>query len=115
LLGVSARSQGLYDADAQLLNASLADYLVPFASDVPNIRAVTLELAVAATTTNAVATALAPLGVDVRELPLTPARDLEGDKRETRWLSASEFKQSIPVAQAIAAIPASPRWCSNHN
>jgi carbon-monoxide dehydrogenase large subunit len=92
-LGGVFLDQVLYDADAQLLNASLADYLVPFASDFSNIRAITLELArsktnplgakgageggmvaVAATAANAVAAALAPLGVDVRELPLTPAR-----------------------------------------
>src|SRR5262249_11690627 len=92
-LGGVFLDQVLYDADAQLLNASLADYLVPFASDFSNIRAITLELArsntnplgakgageggmvaVAATAANAVAAALASLGVDVRELPLTPAR-----------------------------------------
>jgi carbon-monoxide dehydrogenase large subunit len=92
-LGGVFLDQVLYDADAQLLNASLADYLVPFASDFSNIRAITLELArsntnplgakgageggmvaVAATAANAVAAALSSLGVEVRELPLTPAR-----------------------------------------
>jgi carbon-monoxide dehydrogenase large subunit len=92
-LGGVFLDQVLYDADAQLLNASLADYLVPFASDFSNIRAITLELArsntnplgakgageggmvaVAATAANAVAAALGSLGVEVRELPLTPAR-----------------------------------------
>jgi carbon-monoxide dehydrogenase large subunit len=34
----------IYDEDAQLLNASLADYLVPTATDFPNVRGVTLEL-----------------------------------------------------------------------
>jgi carbon-monoxide dehydrogenase large subunit len=82
-----------YDAEGQMLNASLADYLVPLASDFPNVRAVTLELrpsrtnplgakgageggmvAVAATTANAIAAALASLGVEVRELPLSPPR-----------------------------------------
>jgi aerobic carbon-monoxide dehydrogenase large subunit len=92
-LGGVFLDQVLYDADAQILNTSLADYLVPFASDFANIRAVTMELrrsttnplgakgageggmvAVAATAANAVAAALAPLGVQVRELPLTPTR-----------------------------------------
>jgi carbon-monoxide dehydrogenase large subunit len=82
-----------YDRDAQMLNASLADYLVPLATDFSNIRAITMELrrsktnplgakgageggmvAVAATIANAVAAALAPLGVEVRDLPLSPAR-----------------------------------------
>jgi carbon-monoxide dehydrogenase large subunit len=81
----------VYDQDAQILNASLADYLVPLASDFPNVRAITMELrrsktnplgakgageggmvAVAATAANAVAAALAPLGVELRDLPLSP-------------------------------------------
>jgi len=81
----------VYDDDGQILNASLADYLVPLATDFSNVRAITMELrqsrtnplgakgageggmvAVAATAANAVAAALAPLGVTVRELPLSP-------------------------------------------
>jgi carbon-monoxide dehydrogenase large subunit len=83
----------IYDADAQMLNASLADYLMPLATDFPNVRGVTLELrpslsnplgakgageggivAVAATIGNAVASALASLGAEPNELPLTPPR-----------------------------------------
>lgn len=83
----------LYDADAQLLNASLADYLLPTATDFPNVRGVTMQVclspsnplgakgageggivAVAASTANAVAAALASLGVEPNELPLTPPR-----------------------------------------
>ncbi|MCC6776783.1 MAG: xanthine dehydrogenase family protein molybdopterin-binding subunit [Hyphomicrobiales bacterium] len=92
-LGGVFLDQIMYDADGQILNTSLADYLVPLASDFANVRAVTMELrlsktnplgakgageggmvAVAATTANAVAAALAPLGVEVRELPLSPTR-----------------------------------------
>jgi carbon-monoxide dehydrogenase large subunit len=84
--------QVVYDQDAQILSTTLADYMVPVASNFPNIRAITMELrpsktnplgakgageggmvAVAATTANAVAAALAPLGVEIRELPLSPA------------------------------------------
>ena len=91
-LGGVFLDQVIYDADAQILNTSLADYLVPIASDFPNVRAITMELrpsktnplgakgageggmvAVAATAANAVAAALAPLGVEVRELPLSAA------------------------------------------
>jgi len=83
----------VYDRDAQILNASLADYLVPLATDFSNIRAITMELrrsktnplgakgageggmvAVAATVANAVAAALVSLNVEVRDLPLSPAR-----------------------------------------
>jgi carbon-monoxide dehydrogenase large subunit len=90
-LGGVFLDQVIYDDDAQILNTSLADYLLPFASDFPNVRAITMELrrsrtnplgakgageggmvAVAATAANAVAAALAPLGIEVRELPLSP-------------------------------------------
>jgi aerobic carbon-monoxide dehydrogenase large subunit len=83
----------MYDGEAQILNTSLADYLVPLASDFPNVRAITMELrlsktnplgakgageggivAVAATAANAVAAALHSLGADVRALPLSPSR-----------------------------------------
>src|SRR4029450_376466 len=83
----------VYDPEGEILTTSLADYLVPVSSCFPNIRAVTLELrrsktnplgakgageggmvAVAAAAANAVAAALAPLGVEVRALPLSPAR-----------------------------------------
>jgi carbon-monoxide dehydrogenase large subunit len=83
----------IYDQDAQLLNASFADYLLPLATDFPNVRGVTLELrpsptnplgakgageggivAVAATIGNAVAAALVKFGAEPNELPLTPAR-----------------------------------------
>jgi carbon-monoxide dehydrogenase large subunit len=81
----------MYDSEAQLLNASLADYLLPTSTDFPNVRGVTLELrpsltnplgakgageggivAVAAAVGNAVANALASLGVEPKEMPLTP-------------------------------------------
>ena len=76
-LGGVFLDQIIYDADAQMLNASLADYLVPLATDFSNVRAITMELrrsktnplgakgageggmvAVAACTANAVAAAL---------------------------------------------------------
>jgi carbon-monoxide dehydrogenase large subunit len=91
-LGGVFLDQIIYDADAQILNASLADYLLPLASDFPNVRAITMELrrsntnplgakgageggmvAVAAAVANAVAAALAPLGIELRELPLSPS------------------------------------------
>ena len=92
-LGGVFLDQIMYDRDAQMLNASLADYLVPLATDFSNVRAITMELrrsktnplgakgageggmvAVAATMANAVAAALGSLGVEVRDLPLSPAR-----------------------------------------
>ena len=80
-----------YDAEGQLLVASLADYLVPLATDYPNLRAVTLEeypspnnplgvkgageggiIPVGGAIANAVAAALAAFAVEPRELPLSP-------------------------------------------
>jgi carbon-monoxide dehydrogenase large subunit len=83
----------VYDGEGQLLSGSFADYLLPTASDFPNVRGVTLEdcpspsnplgakgagegpiVMVAATVANAVASALRPLGVRITELPLSPER-----------------------------------------
>jgi aerobic carbon-monoxide dehydrogenase large subunit len=83
----------IYDANGQMLNASLADYLVPTATDFPQVRAVTLEMrpspsnplgvkggseggnvATAATIGNAVAAALTAWNVQPTELPLSPPR-----------------------------------------
>jgi aerobic carbon-monoxide dehydrogenase large subunit len=83
----------IYDANGQMLNASLADYLVPTATDFPQVRAVKLEMqpspsnplgvkggseggnvATAATIGNAVAAALSAWNVQPTELPLSPPR-----------------------------------------
>jgi carbon-monoxide dehydrogenase large subunit len=83
----------VYDEDAQLLTGTLADYLMPTASDFPAVRAVALEekpaphnplgakgageggiIPVGGVIANAVAAALRPLGVEPRELPLSPPR-----------------------------------------
>ena len=90
----------VYDESGQLLTGSLADYLLPTASDYPNIRGICLELApadgnplgakgageggvvaVAAAIGNAVSAALASLGVQARDLPLSPPRVWELIKR----------------------------------
>jgi len=83
----------IYDEDGQLLTGSFADYLMPTASDFPSIRAVAVEewpspnnplgakgageggiIPVGGVIANAVAAALAPLGIVPRELPLSPPR-----------------------------------------
>ena len=82
-----------YDNEGQLLTGSLADYLLPTASDFPQIRAVVTEthpspinplgakgageggvVPVGGVIANAVASALASLNVQPHELPLSPAR-----------------------------------------
>ncbi len=83
----------VYDGEGQLLTGSLADYLMPTASDFPAIRAVALEevpaphnplgakgageggiIPVGGVIANAVAHALAAFGVEPRELPLSPPK-----------------------------------------
>jgi len=81
----------VYDDEGQLLSGSLADYLLPTASDFPRIRAIVTEthpspinplgakgageggiVSVGGVIANAVASALASLNVKLRELPLSP-------------------------------------------
>ncbi len=92
-LGGALLEHVIYDEHAQLLTGSLADYLLPTASDFPTIRAMAFEdkpaphnplgakgageggiIPVGGVIANAVASALAPLGVEPRELPLSPPR-----------------------------------------
>jgi aerobic carbon-monoxide dehydrogenase large subunit len=90
-LGGAIMEHLVYDAQGQLLTGSLADYLIPTASDFPNIRAVVLEdhpspinplgakgageggiIAAGGVMANAVANALSSFGAEPRRLPLTP-------------------------------------------
>ncbi|MEA2903050.1 MAG: aerobic carbon-monoxide dehydrogenase large subunit [Alphaproteobacteria bacterium] len=92
-LGGAFLEHFIYDEDGQLLTGSFADYMLPTATDFPKIRAVAMELKpspnnplgakgageggvipVGGVIANAVAAALAPLGVEPRELPLSPPR-----------------------------------------
>jgi carbon-monoxide dehydrogenase large subunit len=82
-----------YDAQGQLLVGTLADYLVPLATDFPRIRAVTTEnhpspnnplgakgageggiIPTGGVVANAVASALRSFGVQIDALPLSPPR-----------------------------------------
>lgn len=83
----------VYDENGQLLTGSFADYLLPTASDYPNIRSITLELKpcpnnplgakgagegglipVGGIMSNAVADALSSFDVQPMELPLSPPK-----------------------------------------
>jgi len=89
-LGGALLEELVYDEHGQLLSGSLIDYAMPRADNFPNLRAVVLEqypspnnplgakgageggvIPVAGVIANAVAAALAPLGVQVRDLPLS--------------------------------------------
>jgi CO/xanthine dehydrogenase Mo-binding subunit len=89
-LGAALFEHCIYDERGQLTNANMADYLVPMAGEMPDIDvghvvSPTLEselgakgageagtAGAAAAVTNAVNDALAPFGVTITEIPLTP-------------------------------------------
>jgi carbon-monoxide dehydrogenase large subunit len=91
-VGVALLEEVVYDEHGQLLTASLADYLVPSACEVPEIQTIHLEtespstvggfrgmgeggtIGAPAAIANAVADALAPLGIEIHDLPITPER-----------------------------------------
>ena len=92
-LGSMFTEEIAYDANGQLLVGSLADYLVPVATDYPRCARISLEehpspnnplgakgageggiIPVGGALSNAVAAALSSLGVEPRVLPLTPPR-----------------------------------------
>jgi 2-furoyl-CoA dehydrogenase large subunit len=89
-LGGSLYEEWAYDENGQCLTASFQDYLVPTAMEMPRIDIGHLEtpspftalgskgtgeacsMSVPPAIGNAVADALAPLGVEINELPLSP-------------------------------------------
>jgi carbon-monoxide dehydrogenase large subunit len=91
-LGAALLEEVVYDAEGQLLTASLVDYLVPSAAEIPDLDLVHLPvvaphtlggfrgmgeggtIGAPAAIANAVSDALAPLGVTITELPVTPER-----------------------------------------
>ena len=92
-LGGAFLEHFIYDDNGQLLTTSFADYLMPSASDFPNIRVFLMEeepspinplgakgageggiIPVGGVISNAVASALSSLGVQPHELPLSPSR-----------------------------------------
>jgi len=91
-IGAALYEEVIYDNEGQLHTASLVDYLVPAASEIPPMQVVHLD-AVSPTTlggfrgmgeggtigapaaiANALADALSPLGIAIDELPMTPER-----------------------------------------
>ena len=90
-IGATILEELVYDEQGQPLAGTLVDYLLPTSLDIPEIESVVLDLApsprnplgvkgageigivaTGAALSNAVSNALAPLGVQVRELPLSP-------------------------------------------
>jgi carbon-monoxide dehydrogenase large subunit len=91
-IGAALYEEVVYDAQGQITTASLADYIVPSACEIPSMQVVHLEsmspttlggfrgmgeggtIGAPAAIANAVADALSPLGIDINELPATPER-----------------------------------------
>ena len=92
-IGATILEQLAYDDNGQLLAGSFMDYLLPTSTDAPDIESIVLEeapsplnplgvkgageggiVATGAALTNAVANALAPLGIQINDLPLSPDR-----------------------------------------
>lgn len=93
-IGAALYEELRYDDAGQLLNASMVDYLVPMAADMPDIEIGHVETPVtdnplgtkgvgeagligaSAAVGNAINDALAPLGCELTEFPMTPLRIL---------------------------------------
>ena len=91
-IGAALYEEVIYDDQGQINTASLVDYLVPSACEIPPIQVVHLEsespttlggfrgmgeggtIGSPAAIANAVSDALSPLGIDINELPITPER-----------------------------------------
>jgi len=91
-IGAALYEEVVYDNEGQLHTASLVDYLVPAASEIPPMQVVHLDAAspttlggfrgmgeggtigAPAAIANALADALSPLGIEIDELPVTPER-----------------------------------------
>jgi len=91
-IGAALYEEVVYDAQGQITTASLVDYLVPSACEIPAMTVVHLEssspttlggfrgmgeggtIGAPAALANAIADALSPLGIAINELPVTPER-----------------------------------------
>ena len=91
-IGAALFEEIVYDGEGQIMTGSLVDYLVPSACEIPPMQVVHLEsvspttlggfrgmgeggtIGAPAAIANAVADALAPLGIEINELPITPER-----------------------------------------
>jgi carbon-monoxide dehydrogenase large subunit len=91
-VGAALYEEVVYDQNGQLISASLADYVIPAAGEVPSMGIVHIEaespstlggyrgmgeggtIGAPAAIANAIADALAPLGIEIFELPVTPER-----------------------------------------
>jgi len=130
-LGGAMLEHLVYDESGQLLTGSLADYLLPTASDFPNLRAIITDdfpspinplgakgageggiISAGGIMANAIANALSIFGVEPRELPLTPPRIWEMIQAARARMAADETlgapRPNVP-AGAVSQPPAQAR------
>ena len=93
-IGGALYEECLYDAEGQMLNTTMADYMVPMAAEMPDITVAHVETptrtsvlgakgageagtgGAPAALLNAVNDALAPMGASIWQMPMTPERIL---------------------------------------
>ena len=90
-IGAALYEEMMYDEDGQLVSASLVDYVIPSAVEIPDIDVVHIEsksavaggfrgmgeggtIGAPAAIANAIADALSPLDINISILPMTPER-----------------------------------------
>jgi carbon-monoxide dehydrogenase large subunit len=91
-IGAALYEEVVYNDEGQNLTASLVDYIIPTATEVPSIEVVHIEkdspttlggfrgmgeggtIGAPAAIANAIADALSPLKIDIYELPVSPER-----------------------------------------
>jgi aerobic carbon-monoxide dehydrogenase large subunit len=90
-VGAALLEEIVYDGDGQLITGTLMDYLVPTASEVPEMEVYHVEtpspsvggfrgmgeggtIGAPAALANAASDALSEVGIEVNELPVTPER-----------------------------------------
>ena len=91
-IGAALYEEVIHDDSGQILTANLADYVVPSACEIPSMDVIHLEteppgtvggfrglgeggtIGAPAAVANAIADAVAPLGIEIHEVPVTPDR-----------------------------------------
>jgi 2-furoyl-CoA dehydrogenase large subunit len=120
-LGGALYEELAYDDNGQLLTGTFMDYLVPTASEAPQIDIAHIvspspltplgskglgessSMTVPAVIANAVSDALAPLGIRINELPMTPSRLWQAMDRARRSQARSHNPTTVDRATADRA------------